>query len=298
LAILFEFLSLTKNLPTTSHRNKDIFETIYFGACEASMELAQAEGPYETYEGSPASKGVLQFDMWDVEPSTRWGWVELKDKIAEHGMRNSLLMAPMPTASTAQILGNNESTEPFTSNMYNRRVLAGEFTVVNKHLLRELTSNGLWTEKVRNKIIADGGSVQNVAEIPKSIRDVYKTVWEIPQRAVLDMAADRGAFICQSQSMNVHIGEPNTSKLTSMHFYAWKKGLKTGMYYLRTRPKADAIQFTVNQEMLAETTQNPAESSPRKSPTSVAGGPKVTLDSKMSSLQMKDEEEECLNCGA
>ena len=262
------------------------------------MELAQAEGPYETYEGSPASKGVLQFDMWGVEPSTRWGWAELKDKIAEHGMRNSLLMAPMPTASTAQILGNNESTEPFTSNMYNRRVLAGEFTVVNKHLLRELTSNGLWTEKVRNKIIADGGSVQNVAEIPKSIRDVYKTVWEIPQRAVLDMAADRGAFICQSQSMNVHIGEPNTSKLTSMHFYAWKKGLKTGMYYLRTRPKADAIQFTVNQEMLAETTQNPAESSPRKSPTSVAGGPKATLDSKMSSLQMKDEEEECLNCGA
>ena len=165
--------------------------------------------------------------MWGVEPSTRWGWAELKDKIAEHGMRNSLLMAPMPTASTAQILGNNESTEPFTSNMYNRRVLAGEFTVVNKHLLRELTSNGLWTEKVRNKIIADGGSVQNVAEIPKSIRDVYKTVWEIPQRAILDMAADRGAFICQSQSMNVHIGEPNTSKLTSMHFYAWKRGLKT-----------------------------------------------------------------------
>ena len=220
------------------------------------MELAETKGAYETYEGSPASKGILQFDMWGVEPSGRWDWSGLKDKIAEHGMRNSLLMAPMPTASTAQILGNNESTEPFTSNMYNRRVLAGEFIVVNKHLLRDLTSHGLWTAKIRNKIIADGGSVQNIVEIPKSFRDVYKTVWEIPQRAILDMAADRGAYICQSQSMNVHIGEPNASKLTSLHFYAWKKGLKTGMYYLRTRPKADAIQFTVNQEMLAEIDQS------------------------------------------
>jgi len=181
-------------------------------------------------------------------------------------------------------------------------VLAGEFTVVNKHLLRDLTSNGYWTERVRNKIIADGGSVQNIAELPKEVRDIYKTVWEIPQRAIIDMAADRGAFICQSQSMNVHIGEPSTSKLTSMHFYAWKLGLKTGMYYLRTRPKADAIQFTVNQDMLAETNaaRQPQDAgSPRKSPTSASADvSKPSVGAKFAALQMKDEEEECLTCGA
>jgi ribonucleoside-diphosphate reductase subunit M1 len=178
-------------------------------------------------------------------------------------------------------MGNNESTEPFTSNMYNRRVLAGEFTIVNKHLLRELTSSGLWTPSVRNQIIADGGSVQNVAEIPKHIREVYKTVWEISQRVVLDMAADRGAFICQSQSMNVHIAEPNTSKLTSMHFYAWKKGLKTGMYYLRTRPKADAIKFTVDQQQLTKD---------RK-------GKPLPQDQPRNNV-IDDDDDECLNCGA
>ena len=307
LADAFQMMKLPFESETARQLNKDIFETIYFGACEASMELAEAEGAYETYEGSPASKGNLQFDMWDVTPSDRWDWAGLKAKIAQHGMRNSLLMAPMPTASTAQILGNNESTEPFTSNMYNRRVLAGEFTVVNKHLLRDLTANGYWTERVRNKIIADGGSVQNVQELPKHVRDVYKTVWEIPQRAIIDMASDRGAYICQSQSMNVHIGEPSTSKLTSMHFYAWKKGLKTGMYYLRTRPKAEAIQFTVNQEMLAETNANPAaaeapeapEKKSQTSPTSpTANVDKASVSSKFAGLQMKDEEEECLNCGA
>lgn len=301
LADAFQMMKLPFESEQARKLNKDIFETIYFGACEASMELAEAEGHYETFPGSPASEGRLQFDMWGVTPSDRWDWAGLKEKIARHGMRNSLLMAPMPTASTAQILGNNESTEPFTSNMYNRRVLAGEFTVVNKHLLRDLTANGYWTERVRNKIIADGGSIQNVQELPKEIRDIYKTVWEIPQRAILDMAADRGAFICQSQSMNVHIGEPNTSKLTSMHFYAWKKGLKTGMYYLRTRPKADAIQFTVNQEMLAET-NNAAEKGKMKkaeSPTSASANlDKPTVASKFAGLQMKDEEEECLNCGA
>lgn len=256
--------------------NRDIFETIYFGAVTASCELAAEEGPYETYEGSPASQGQLQFDMWGVTPSDRWDWAGLKAKIAKHGLRNSLLVAPMPTASTAQILGNNESTEPFTSNMYNRRVLAGEFTVVNKHLLRELTSQGYWTPSVRNRIIADGGSVQNVPEIPKHIKDVYKTVWEISQRVVLDMAADRGAYICQSQSMNVHIADPTTAKLTSMHFYAWKKGLKTGMYYLRTRPKADAIKFTVDQEQLA----------------------KDRAQDQKSALPTDDDDEICLNCGA
>lgn len=274
LADVFMMLKIPFDSEKAKQLNKDIFETIYFGACTASCELAKEEGPYETYEGSPASQGILQYDMWGVTPSDRWDWKGLKENIAENGMRNSLLMAPMPTASTAQILGNNESTEPYTSNMYNRRVLAGEFTVVNKHLLRELTSAGLWTQSVRNRIIADGGSVQNVPEIPKHMRDVYKTVWEISQRVILDMAADRGAYICQSQSTNVHIAEPNTSKLTSMHFYAWKKGLKTGMYYLRTRPKADAIKFTVDQEQLAKD---------RKAPQDQAE---------------EDDDEICLGCGA
>eukprot|EP00903_Cladosiphon_okamuranus_P006056 g5971.t1 len=230
--------------------NRDIFETIYFGAVEASVQLAEKLGTYETYEGSPASQGLLQFDMWGVTPSDRWDWVGLKAKMAQHGLRNSLLLAPMPTASTAQILGNNESVEPFTSNMYNRRVLAGEFAVVNKHLLRDLTTRGLWTASVRNQIIADQGSVQRV-DIPHDLKDLYKTVWEIKQKCVIDMAADRGAFICQSQSMNVHMADPTQGKLTSMHFYSWKKGLKTGMYYLRTKPKAHAIQFTVDQTSLA-----------------------------------------------
>jgi len=303
LADAFQMLKLPFESDKACQLNKDIFETIYFGACEASMELAQKEGHYETYPGSPVSKGQLQFDMWGVKPSDRWDWSGLKAKIAEHGVRNSLLLSPMPTASTAQILGNNESTEPYTSNMYNRRVLAGEFTIVNKHLLRDLTAAGFWTERIRNQIIANGGSIQSVSEIPSLLRDVYKTVWEISQRSIINQAADRGAFICQSQSMNVHISEPSTSKLTSMHFYSWKKGLKTGMYYLRTRPKADAIQFTVDQAMLSETTQQPAkeeekEKAPQTSPMSAANFDKASVGATFSGLHMKDEEEECLNCGA
>jgi len=287
LADVFQMLKIPFDSEKAREINKDIFETIYFGACTASCELAAEDGSYETYDGSPASQGILQFDMWNVKPSDRWDWDELKSKISQHGMRNSLLIAPMPTASTAQILGNNESTEPYTSNMYNRRVLAGEFTVVNKHLLRELTSLGLWTPSVRNQIIADNGSVQNIAEIPKHIRQVYKTVWEISQRVILDMAADRGAFICQSQSMNVHIAEPNTSKLTSMHFYAWKKGLKTGMYYLRTRPKADAIKFTVDQQLLKDRSKN-KENKP------------VPQDQPRLAVPVDDDDDDdiCLNCGA
>jgi len=277
--------------------NKDIFEAIYFAAVTESCELAEKEGTYETYPGSPASEGKLQFDLWGVEPSKGYDWAGLKEKIKVHGLRNSLLVAPMPTASTAQILGNNESTEPFTSNMYNRRVLAGEFTVVNKHLLRELTAKGLWTESVRNRIIADGGSVQNVHEIPVEIREVYKTVWEIPQRTILDMAADRGPFICQSQSMNVHIAEPSAKKLTSMHFYAWKKGLKTGMYYLRTRPKADAIQFTVNQEQLAADRAKQVAKKEQELPSPSKNVAKIPSNA-ATKLETKDEEEECLNCGA
>ena len=236
--------------PEAMELNKDIFETMYYACMESSCEIAQKNGPYSSYEGSPVSKGVFQFDMWGVTPSSRWDWAALKAKVAQHGVRNSLMIAPMPTASTAQILGNNESTEPFTSNMYNRRVLAGEFTVINKYLLKDLVEGGYWTAEVRNQIIADRGSVQKVAAIPKEIKELYKTVWEIKQKAIIDQAADRGAFICQSQSLNIHMAEPTTARLTSMHFYAWKRGLKTGMYYLRSLPKADAIQFTVDQAAL------------------------------------------------
>jgi ribonucleoside-diphosphate reductase alpha chain len=228
--------------------NKDIFETLYYAACTASKDLAKEEGAYETFAGSPASKGILQFDMWNVEPSSRWEWDILKEEIKAHGLRNSLLLAPMPTASTAQILGNNECFEPYTSNIYTRRVLAGEFIIVNKHLLRDLNSLGLWNEDMKNRIIAANGSIQNIEEIPENLRALYRTAWEIPQRALIDMSADRGAFICQSQSLNVFMENVNTGKLTSMHFHAWKKGLKTGMYYLRTKAATDAIKFTVDKK--------------------------------------------------
>ena len=209
----------------------------------------KVDGPYQTYEGSPVSKGIFQFDMWGVEPnSNRWDWASLKQEVRKHGVRNSLLVAPMPTASTSQILGNNECFEPYTSNIYTRRVLSGEFVVVNKHLLKDLVKIGLWNDNMKNKLIAANGSVQNIAEIPQNIKDIYKTVWEIKQRELIDMAADRGAYIDQSQSFNVHMQNPNFGKLTSMHFYAWKKGLKTGMYYLRSKSAADAIKFTVKQQ--------------------------------------------------
>merc|ERR1719316_2576586 len=227
--------------------NVDIFETIYFAACEASMELAKTEGPYETFKGCPASKGTLQFDFWGVKPkSGRWDWDGLKAKIVEHGLRNSLLVAPMPTASTAQILGNNEAFEPYTQNLYVRRVLSGEFVTVNRHLLEDLIDRGLWNEDLRQKLIAHNGSVQHLEEVPDDLKELYKTVWEIKQRAVLDMAADRGAYIDQSQSLNIHMVDATTAKLSSMHFHGWNRGLKTGMYYLRTKAAADAIKFTVD----------------------------------------------------
>ncbi|MCB0496322.1 MAG: ribonucleoside-diphosphate reductase subunit alpha [Cyclobacteriaceae bacterium] len=229
--------------------NKDIFETMYFAAMTASKDLAIAEGPYETFKGSPVSKGIFQFDMWGVTPTSgRWDWDALKKEVKKHGVRNSLLMAPMPTASTSQILGNNETFEPYTSNIYNRRVLSGEFVVVNKHLLKDLIGLGLWNETMKNRLIEANGSVQNIPEIPQNIKDLYKTVWEISQKAIIEMAADRGAYVCQSQSMNIHIQDPNFGKLTSMHFYAWKKGLKTGMYYLRSKAATDAIKFTVTKD--------------------------------------------------
>jgi len=289
LADAFIKMRLPFDSPAARQLNKDIFETMYFAACTASMECAKRNGPYESFPGSPASQGRLQFDLWGVTPSSRHDWAGLKAQIVEHGMRNSLLLAPMPTASTAQILGNNEAMEPFTSNMYTRRVLAGEFTVVNKYLLLDLTERGLWTPEVRNQIIAERGSVQNVACIPKDLKDLYKTVWEIKQKVILDQAADRGAFICQSQSLNIHMPDPSVSKLTSMHFYAWKKGLKTGMYYLRSRPKADAIQFTVDQAQLAATQKLAGDSS---SPVKQAAG--APMPPKPEVI----EEEECLSCGA
>lgn len=226
--------------------NRDIFETMYYAALWASCELARELGAYESYEGSPASRGQLQHDLWGVEASDRWDWCELRRRISSHGLRNSLLLAPMPTASTAQILGNNESFEPFTSNIYSRRVLSGEFPVVNRHLLRDLVRAELWDERMKNVIIRNNGSVQNIEEIPLEIRELYKTVWEISVKTTIRMAADRGAFVDQSQSFNVHVAEPNYGKLTSIHFHAWKSGLKTGMYYLRTKPAANAIQFTVD----------------------------------------------------
>ncbi|MHA7100227.1 ribonucleoside-diphosphate reductase subunit alpha [Roseivirga pacifica] len=240
--------------------NRDIFETIYFAAMTASKDLAQVEGPYETFKGSPVSKGIFQYDMWGVTPdSGLWDWESLKKEVKKHGVRNSLLVAPMPTASTSQILGNNECFEPYTSNIYTRRTLSGEFVVVNKHLMKDLIKLGLWNSDMKNKLIAAKGSVQGIKEIPDNIKELYKTVWEISQKAIIDMSADRGAYICQSQSLNIHIQDPNFGKMTSMHFYAWKKGLKTGMYYLRSRAAADAIQFTVDKAAAAAPTAQEME---------------------------------------
>ena len=226
--------------------NQEIFETLYFGAAEASAEIAEEHGHYETFPGSPLSQGKFQFDLWGVTPSNRWDWSTLRKKIVKTGVRNSLFLAPMPTASTSQILGYNECFEPFTSNIYSRRVLTGDFVVVNRYLLKDLVERGIWSEDIKNKLIASNGSVQSIDEIPDDLKVLYKTVWEIKQKTMIDMAADRGAFICQSQSLNLFVESPNFAKLTSMHFYAWKKGLKTGMYYLRTKSAADAIKFTVD----------------------------------------------------
>merc|ERR1719189_2849136 len=270
--------------------NKQIFETIYYGALEASCEIAEKEGAYSTYAGSPVSKGQLQYDMWGVTPTSLHDWAALKAKIAKHGVRNSLLMAPMPTASTAQILGNNESVEAYTSNIYTRRVLSGEFQVVNQHLLRDLTELDIWSEDLKNEIISANDSVQNIPQIPKDIKALYKTVWEISQKTVLKQAADRGAFIDQSQSLNVHIADPNFGKMSSMHFYGWKLGLKTGMYYLRTKPAAQAIQFTVDKSKMkvADSVGTPA-----------AAGDLAGVEKNMATLTCSiNNQDDCLMCGS
>ncbi|MBA0607210.1 hypothetical protein Godav_019550 [Gossypium davidsonii] len=281
LADTFILLGMAFDSPEAQQLNKDIFETIYYHALKASSSLAEKQGPYETYAGSPVSKGILQPDMWGVTPSGRWDWTALRDMIAKNGVRNSLLLAPMPTASTSQILGNNECFEPYTSNIYSRRVLSGEFVVVNKHLLHDLTEMGLWSPVIKNNIIHEDGSVQNIPEVPHELKAIYRTVWEIKQKTLVDMAVDRGCFIDQSQSLNIHMDQPNFGKLTSLHFYAWSKGLKTGMYYLRSRAAADAIKFTVDTSMLKEK-------------------PKVADDdAKMAQMVCSlTNREECMACGS
>lgn len=278
LADTFALLRMPFDSEEAKGVNQDIFETIYYASLTASNEIAAEMGPYETYEGSPISKGVFQFDMWKVKPSSgRWNWEELKQNIMKHGVRNSLLVAPMPTASTSQILGNNECFEPYTSNIYTRRVLSGEFIIVNKHLLKDLVELGLWNDDMKNELIASNGSIQNINGIPQHIKDLYKTAWELSQKTIIDMAADRGAYICQSQSLNLFIENPNFGKLTSMHFYAWKKGLKTGMYYLRTQAASSAIKFTVDTKKLSEQSQ----------------------EEKVSDMTCSlDDPDECLACGS
>ena len=250
LSDVFAILGFSFESEKARRLNKDIFETLYFAAMTASLELSKQHGPYETFRGSPVSKGVFQFDMWDVEPdSGRWDWKKLKNEVKKYGIRNSLLLAPMPTASTSQILGNTECFEPLTSNLYVRRVLSGEFIVINKYLMRDLLELGLWNEDMVNELKAHNGSVQNIPKVPQHIKDLYKTVWEISQRSIIDMAADRGAYICQSQSMNLFLEKVTFRKMTSMHFHAWNKGLKTGMYYLRTKPATDPIKFTLKKQL-------------------------------------------------
>ncbi|MCZ6693972.1 MAG: ribonucleoside-diphosphate reductase subunit alpha [Bacteroidetes bacterium] len=289
LADTFIKLKMPFDSPEAKGFNKDIFETIYYASMSASKDLAKKEGAYESYKGSPVSKGIFQFDMWGITPdSGRWDWNALKKEVKKYGVRNSLLVAPMPTASTSQILGNNECFEPYTSNIYTRRVLSGEFIVVNKHLLKDLIKLGLWNESMKDRLMEANGSIQNFPEIPKNIKDLYKTVWEISQKAIIDMAADRGAFICQSQSMNIHIQDPNFGKLSSMHFYAWKKGLKTGMYYLRSKAATDAIKFTIQKENLEKVET-----------TSIEPTEEQILAQKQADVQCSlDDPDDCIACGS
>ncbi|VAI51018.1 unnamed protein product [Triticum turgidum subsp. durum] len=286
LADTFILLGMPFDSPEAQQLNKDIFETIYYHALKASAEIAAKEGPYITYDGCPVSKGILQPDMWNVVPSDRWDWPAIRGMISKVGLRNSLLVAPMPTASTSQILGNNECFEPYTSNIYSRRVLSGEFVVVNKHLLHDLTEMGIWSPVLKNNIIYDDGSVQKITEIPDDLKAIYKTVWEIKQKTVVDMAVDRGCYIDQSQSLNIHMDQANSGKLTSLHFHAWSKGLKTGMYYLRTRAAADAIKFTVDTSLLKD--KKPANAEEEED-----------LQAKMAQVTCSlNNREDCLSCGS
>jgi ribonucleoside-diphosphate reductase alpha chain len=280
--------------------NRAIFETIYFAALTESCAMAKEQGHYQSYPGSPMSQGILQFDMWGEAPSSRWDWETLRAEIKEYGVRNSLLVAPMPTASTSQILGNNECFEPYTSNIYTRRTLSGEYIVVNKHLLRDLIERGYWNDEVKELLIAANGSVQNIEGLPEDLKELYKTAYEIKQRTIIDMSADRGAFICQSQSMNLFVEAPNFAKLTSMHFHAWKSGLKTGMYYLRSKAAAEPIKFTLSskyqQKFVPQTTvQN------IKTAESVPFAEKLEMTEANSEEGVAcslDNPDECIMCGS
>lgn len=284
--------------------NKDIFETIYFAAMTESNLMAKEEGTYQSYAGSPVSEGKFQFDLWNVTPSDRWDWSSLKGEVAESGVRNSLLLAPMPTASTSQILGNNECFEPFTSNIYSRRTLSGEYIIVNKYLLKDLVGLGLWDEGMKQRLMASNGSIQEFPEVPAEIKDIYKTVWEISQKVIIDMAADRGAFICQSQSMNLFLENPNFSKLSSMHFYAWSKGLKTGMYYLRSKAAVDPIKFTVEQNLqknkMAKTADGGMSLDPTQQQTNTDTNGQLDMDMKANEevQACSLDDPDCLMCGS
>lgn len=292
LADAFILLRLPFESELAKMLNKNIFETIYFASMTASKDLAKVEGAYETFNGSPLSKGVFQFDMWGVDAGDRHDWNALREEVIKYGVRNSLLVAPMPTASTSQILGNNECFEPYTSNIYTRRVLSGEFIIVNKHLLKDLVALGLWNNDMKNAIIAANGSIQHIPTIPVGIKELYKTVWEIKQRSLIDMAADRGAYICQSQSLNLFVDSPTMAKLTSMHFYAWRQGLKTGMYYLRTQAATQAVQFTVEKQGNNEII--PVVPTVNAS-TSLQSIDEITTDFSAPSCSMEDG---CVTCSA
>ena len=305
-------------LPFTSSKaqelNQEIFETIYFAAVTASMEESQKDGPYKSYKGSPISKGEFQFNLWgikDEDLSGRWDWSKLRNDVKKFGVRNSLLVAPMPTASTSQILGNNECFEPYTSNIYTRRVLSGEFIVVNKHLLEDLVELGIWNEDIKEKLMRENGSIQNIDEIPDDIKELYRTVWEMSMKDIIDMARHRGYFIDQSQSLNLFMEGATTAKLTSMHFYGWKSGLKTGMYYLRTKSAVDAIKFTLDNSKKAKVEKPVAEkvtaapaASTKKSNDAAKG--KQIVAKPLSPEELKEmldkskenEDDDCLMCGS
>ena len=287
LADAFILMGMAFDSDAAKQLNKDIFETIYFAAVAESANQAEKYGAYESFEGSPMSKGMFQFDLWNITPSKRWDWDGLRERVKNVGLRNSLLVAPMPTASTSQILGNNECFEPYTSNLYTRRTLAGEHIVVNKHLMRDLVRLGLWTEEMREAIMAANGSVQGIEDIPKEVRDVYKTAYEISQKVIIDMSADRGAFICQSQSLNVFMEAPTFAKLSSMHFYAWQKGLKTGMYYLRSKAATDPIKFTLGKKHQQKFVANAKSAEPIVT-ASVSEKPAVAVPVQMSALNIEE----------
>ena len=294
LADAFIMMRFPFDSPEAAKLNREIFETIYFAALTESCEQAKVAGAYESFKGSPASEGQLQYDMWGVTPTDRWDWAKLKKDIKKHGLRNSLLLAPMPTASTSQILGNNECFEPYTSNIYTRRTLSGEYVVVNKHLLHDLIRLNLWNDDMKQRLMAANGSVQDFPDVPQDLKDLYKTAYEIKQKVIIDMAADRGAYICQSQSMNLFVENPNFAKLSSMHFYAWQKGLKTGMYYLRSKAAVDPIKFTLKQEHQRKFDGAENEDSTTKTTQTQTGEVEMQM-SEGASCSMDDG---CLSCGA